>query len=99
MIIVLLFQNSSGIGFKFPIFTVIGLILHSGFIYTALSAATNDFILPTSFSLNKNYLDKFEFSIESKSVTSSCLFVHAPASAINLRISQPKAPAPTKNKL
>lgn len=70
MIIVYSFQNVSFIGFNSPNFTFIALILHSGFIIIALSAATADFILPTSFSLNKNYLDKLEFSIESKSVIS-----------------------------
>ena len=51
------------------------------------------------FSLNKNYLFKFEFSIISGSVINSYPSVHIPAIAIFLTNSHPIAPAPTTNNL
>jgi len=61
--------------------------------------AYSDFDLPTSSFLNKNYLFRFDISIESSSVQYNFPFyyVHAPIKANNLRYSHPSAPAPTKN--
>ena len=57
--------------------------------------------LNVKFHLNKNYLLRFDGSIISSSVKSNFPFLEQqmPINANIFKYSQPKAPAPTKNKL
>lgn len=91
---VLLYQNSLDKGLSIDIFSVRNFALFIDDISFHLYTATSDLNYWSFSSLNKNYLDRLEFSILSLSVTVklSILF-----NAKCLIISHPKAPAPTIN--